>query len=257
MLGVVTEATLKLLPLPPGRAALSVGLDSMQSAAAAIRAIFAAGLLPCALEVADEFTLAAATVRTGSQRLAGCKAHLIIELDGQEQSVVLDLALAEEILRRHQPIFLDRAVGHEPCEQLWSLRREFSFALRDTGLLKLNEDVVVPRGRLEDLFAFAAKLQKKYRFPIACFGHAGDGNIHVNLMINEKEAGIEGRRDKALDELFKKILQLGGVITGEHGVGLAKKPWWEMAVSPEARHLHHLVKQALDPKGILNPGKFL
>jgi glycolate oxidase len=124
-------------------------------------------------------------------------------------------------------------------------------------LTKLNEDNVVPRGRLEDLFAFAARLQRKHKLPIACFGHAGDGNIHVNVMVDRDDASAERRSEAALDELFRGILDLGGVITGEHGIGLAKKRWWPLAASPEVRELHRTIKRALDPHGILNPGKFV
>ncbi len=257
MLGIVTEATLKLLPLPPFRAALSVGFDSMKSAAQAIRQIFRSGLLPCAVEVADEFTLRAAQKRTGSSALAGCNAHLIVELDGQEMSVRSEIKLLQGLVRKLKPLFVQHAFGASGCEKIWQLRREFSYSLRDTGLKKLNQDIVVPRGRLEDLFTFAARLQRKHGFPIACFGHAGDGNIHVNVMINADDPREVERSTGALDELFKQVLAFGGVITGEHGIGLAKKPWWPLAVSPEARRLHQDIKRALDPRGILNPGKFL
>ena len=257
LLGVVTEATLKLIPLPPFRACLGIGFRDMKSATRAIRAIFAAGFLPSALEVADAFTLAAARKRTGSVRLAGCNAHLIVELDGQERSVRGELRELTRVIKAFNPIFVDRGFGTEGCEQLWQLRRQFSYALRDTGLTKLNEDIVVPRGRLEELFRFAAALQKKHGIQVACFGHAGDGNIHVNLMVDEKDPVQRARSEAALDELFHGVLALGGAITGEHGVGLAKQPWWTDAVSPEAHALHLTIKHALDPDGILNPGKFL
>lgn len=257
MLGVVTEATLKLIPLPPYRALLVVGFDSMRGAARAIRTIFAAGFLPCALEVADEFTLAAARKRTGSRRLDGCRALIFVELDGRQRAVATDLADLVKILRQLKPLFLDRALGAAACEKLWQLRREFSYALRDTGLTKLNEDIVVPRGRLEDLFRFTAGLQKSFDLPVACFGHAGDGNIHVNIMVDCHQPGARARSEAALDQLFKQVLAWGGVITGEHGVGLAKKRWFPQATSAEVRQLHRDVKRALDPKGILNPGKFL
>ncbi|MBI4324687.1 MAG: FAD-binding protein [Chloroflexi bacterium] len=257
LLGIVTEATLKLLPLPPFRAGLAVGLPSMRQATDAIRAIFAGGFLPSALELADAFTLAAARKRTGSRRLAGCQAHLIVELDGQERSVRSEARQLERIVRPVGPLFIQRAYGGEQCEKIWQLRREFSYALRDTGLTKLNEDIVVPRGRLEDLFRFTASLQKRHGWPVACFGHAGDGNIHVNVMVDLQKPDAKKRCDAALDELFEKVLFLGGAITGEHGIGLAKKPWWPMAASPELRRLHQTVKKALDPRGILNPGKFI
>jgi glycolate dehydrogenase FAD-linked subunit len=257
LLGVITEATLKLIPLPPFRACLAIGFGSMRDAARSIRSIFQAGFLPCALEVADAFTLAAARERTRSERLRGCRAHLILELDGQKSSVLAEIRRVERIVRRHRPRFVERGLGRRQCEAVWKIRREFSYSLRDTGLTKLNEDIVVPRGRLEDLFRFAARLQKRHGLPIACFGHAGDGNIHTNVMVDYTVPGARKRSEAALDDLFGRVIAWGGAITGEHGIGLAKKRWWPLAVSREVRHLHRAVKHALDPKGILNPGKFV
>jgi len=257
LLGVITEATLKLIPLPPFRANLAVGFNSMSAAVRALQSIFAAGFLPCAAELADEFTLAAAARRTQSTRLLGCRAHLICELDGQEKSVRQEIGEVEKIVRRQKPLFVERGFGSEQCEAVWQIRREFSYALRDTGLTKLNEDIVVPRGKLEELFKFAARLQKKHRLQLACFGHAGDGNIHTNVMVDYTQPGAEKRAEKCLDELFRWVIASGGAITGEHGIGLAKKRWWPQAVSKEANELHHVIKTALDPHGILNPGKFI
>ena len=257
LLGVITEATLKLLPLPPFRANLAVGFPSMSAAVRALQSIFAAGFLPCAAELADQFTLAAAAKRTQSPRLLGCQAHLIVELDGQEYSVRREIAAVEKIVRRQKPRFVERGFGNQQCEAIWQVRREFSYALRDTGLTKLNEDIVVPRGRLADLFRFTAALRKQHGLPIACFGHAGDGNIHTNVMVDYQQPGARARSEKCLDDLFRWVLAAGGAITGEHGIGLAKKRWWPQAVSPEARALHRVLKHALDPHGILNPGKFV
>jgi glycolate oxidase len=222
-----------------------------------MRAILADGFLPCALEMADAFTLAAAQKRTGSKLLSGCHAHLIVELDGQPAAVRSDLKQVSARVSDFAPFFITRALGANACEKIWQLRREFSYALRDTGLTKLNEDIVVPRGKLEDLFRFAVSLQKKHGLPVACFGHAGDGNIHVNVMVNLDDPGASARADQALDDLFRQVLAWGGVITGEHGIGLAKKKWWPQAANPQAQYLHETLKNALDPAGILNPGKFL
>ncbi|HOC49964.1 MAG: FAD-binding protein [Verrucomicrobia bacterium] len=257
LLGVVTEATLKLLPLPPYRACLALGFASMRAAVRSLHAILAAGFLPAALELADSFTLAAAYRRTRSPRLRGCRAHLIVELDGQTRSVRGEIRQLRALLAPRRPLFIQTAFGPAQCEALWQIRREFSYALRDTGLTKLNEDIVVPRGRLEDLFAFAARLQRRHRLAVACFGHAGDGNIHTNLMVDFQQPGARNRARIALDDLFRQIIAWGGAITGEHGIGLAKLRWWPRALPPNVRALHQTLKQTLDPHGILNPGKFL
>ena len=256
LLGIVTEATLKLIPLPPFRATLAVGFSSMKNAVGALQSILAAGFLPSALELADEFTLAAAAKHTGSKRLDICKAHLIVEIDGQNSSVRSELPEIEKVVRRHKPLFIERGLGDAECEKIWQIRRVFSTALRASGLTKLNEDIVVPRGRLEDLFRFTANLQRKIKLPVACFGHAGDGNIHVNIMLDAGDSAVK-RGEDALDELFSQVLAWNGAITGEHGIGLAKKRWWPLAVSKEVRELHRALKQLLDPNGILNPGKFV
>jgi glycolate oxidase len=257
LLGIITEATLKLLPLPPFRAALSVGFDSAPAAAQTLEAILAAGFLPCALEIADEFTLASAQKHTGNPLLTGCKAHLIVEMDGQDRSVRQEIRQVEKIVRERQPLFVRKEFGADHCERIWELRRVFSTALKVTGLTKMNEDVTVPRSRLVELFRFAGRLQRQYRMPVACFGHAGDGNIHVNIMVDTTQPDHAQRRDAALNALFQQVLSWGGVLTGEHGIGLAKKSWWPQAISPDVNRLHLTLKRALDPQGILNPGKFL
>jgi len=257
LLGVITEATLKLLPLPPFRANLAVGFARMSDAVHALQAILHAGFLPAALELADAFTLAAAYQRTGSERLQGCRAHLIVELDGQRSSVKGEITDLRRIITSCKPLFIDVGLGERQVEAIWKIRREFSYALRDTGLTKLNQDIVVPRSRLEDLFQFAVRLQKKHGLQLACFGHAGDGNIHTNIMVDFKQSGARRRSAAALDELFWQVLDWGGSITGEHGIGIAKRRWWPLAASAEVRALHRTIKYALDSKGILNPGKFV
>lgn len=258
LLGVTTEATLRLLPLPPARAALSAGFKTMRAATKAIRAVFAEGFLPAALEVADRFTLDAAREFKPGAKFPPGSAHLLIEVDGQAASVRHEIAALARLLRAQDATQVETATTEAACEKLWDLRRAFSESLKATGLKKLNEDIVVPRGKLVELMDFARGLQKRCGFPIACFGHAGDGNIHVNIMVGDYEApGIRERADAALDELFQQIVDWGGAITGEHGIGLAKMPWWNIAVSKENRGLHHTIKSALDPQNLLNPGKFV
>src|SRR5213079_1006824 len=259
MLGVVTEATLRLLPLPPARATLSASFRTFRQAARAVQEIFAAGFLPSALEIADHFTLEAARRDLGKMLVPEGNAHLLVDLDGQEASVRAESSAIRNLLQERKQNALQIANGEADCEKLWALRRQFSNSLRATGLTKLNEDVVVPRSRLVDLMEFAESLQTKHGFPIACFGHAGDGNIHVNIMADRynRDAAVREKVEHALDDLFAQVLAWGGVITGEHGIGLAKKRWWPEASSEVARSLHQTLKRALDPNNILNPGKFL
>jgi glycolate oxidase len=258
MLGVVTEATLRIIPHPPMRAMISAGFASFPAAANAVQKILGSGFLPSALEIADKFTLRAARDYLGESVTPEGDAHLLVEIDGQAESVYGEIAQIANLLDRLGCVCLERAVGDEACDRFWKLRREFSYSLRNTGLIKLNEDIVVPRSRLVDLVDFAERLQAESGFPVACFGHAGDGNIHVNIMVpNMDEPEIRDRADVALDKLFHQVLAWNGVITGEHGVGIAKKRWWNDAIPEAARAAHKRLKDALDPNGILNPGKFL
>jgi glycolate oxidase subunit GlcD len=258
MLGVVTEATLRLLPLPPARASVSSSFSSIEDAAAAVQKTLLEGYLPSALEIADRFTLEAARRHLSRRIVPDGEAHLLIDLDGHEGPVRLSVETLSNLLKSLGALTLETAFGEEECEKLWDLRRGFSESLKATGLKKLNEDVAVPRGKLVELMQFAGGLQERYGFPVACFGHAGDGNIHVNVMVAEPDKKDVGEKiEQALDELFRYVIASGGAITGEHGIGLAKKRWWPQAVSPESIALHQTIKSALDPAGILNPGKFL
>jgi glycolate oxidase len=258
MLGVVTEATLRLLPHPQTRAMISAGFPDFSSVAAAVQRILGSGFLPSALEIADKFTLRAARDYLGASVTPEGDAHLLVEIDGHEGSVRHELDLLATLVADCGAIRVDRAFGPEACEAFWKLRREFSYSLRNTGLIKLNEDIVVPRGKLVDLVQFAEELQAESGFPVACFGHAGDGNIHVNIMVKDmKDPASRERADEALDRLFSQVIAWGGAITGEHGVGIAKQRWFSQAISPGAQTLHHRLKAALDPQALLNPGKFL
>ncbi len=258
MLGVVTEATLRLLPLPPARATVSASFGSIEDAAAVVQKILLEGFLPSALEIADRFTLQAARRHLSHQIVPDGEAHLLIDLDGHEGPVALAVETLSSLVNSLGALTLATAFGEEECEKLWDLRRGFSESLKATGLMKLNEDVTVPRGKLVELIQFASNLQERYGFPVACFGHAGDGNIHVNVMVAEPDKKEVGEKmERALDDLFRYVIAAGGAITGEHGIGLAKKRWWPQAVSPESIALHQTIKRALDPSGILNPGKFL
>ncbi len=258
LLGVVTEATLRLIPKPASRAMLAAIFPEFPMAAAAVQAILNAGHLPSALEITDSFTLAAARKRLGAETFPPGNAHLIVEIDGRPAAVSSELEELHQLLTALGASFIERAPDEVSCERIWQLRREFSYSLRDTGLTKLNEDIVVPRSKLVELVTFARRLQEETGIDVACFGHAGDGNIHTNLMVGDyQDPVIRKRADHALDLLFNWVLENGGAITGEHGVGLAKKRWIRQALGEVSYDVHQALKCALDPDGLLNPGKFL
>lgn len=258
LLGIVTEATLRLIPKPASRGMLAAIFPDYALAASAVQAILNAGHLPSALEITDSFTLAAARKRLGAEVFPPGDAHLIVEIDGRPAAVLMELEELQILLIQVGASFIERAPDEASCERIWHLRREFSYSLRDTGLTKLNEDIVVPRSKLVELVNFARHLEQQTGIPIACFGHAGDGNIHTNLMVKDyNNPATRAHADAALDLLFKWVLAQGGAITGEHGVGLAKKPWIRQALGEVSFQTHCKLKAALDPNGILNPGKFL
>ena len=246
MLGIVTEITLRIIPHPPARALLGATFRSFAEAAAGVQKILGTGHLPSALEITDSFTLQAARNYLGQEKLPPGEAHLLAEIDGRAAAVGVELRELTTLLRSNGAISLKPATTEQEIEAFWQLRREFSYSLRATGLTKLNEDVVVPRGKLVELVSFAAALQERSGFPIACFGHAGDGNIHVNIMVPDMTDEVQKERaEGALDELFHHVLGLGGVISGEHGIGLAKKRWFPQAVDAPGRALHLALEKGL------------
>lgn len=257
MLGIVTEATLRLIPHPQARVALAAGFAHFHQAAEAVGLILNHGHLPSALEITDSFTLRAARNYLGPDSLPGdCRGHLIVELDGRTGGLTAELDEIADLLVRHGAMDIKRAATEQEVESIWQLRREFSYSLKATGMTKLNEDIVIPRSQLVPLVLFCQSLQEDQPFDIACFGHAGDGNIHTNIMVRDYADPAQKKlADQAVDQLFRWVVDHGGSITGEHGIGLAKAGWFADSIGPAAFELHRSLKQALDPQNLLNPGK--
>jgi glycolate oxidase len=185
---------------------------------------------------------------------------LIIEVDGAPEAVGPEMRLVEDACRAAGAMAIRRAGSELERDEIWRLRRELSPALKQISTIKLNNDVVVPRGRVPELFRLVDEIRQESGLPIACFGHAGDGNIHVNIMIpetgsREETARREEQGRRAVRRLFEGVVALEGSISGEHGIGLTKAPYLGLELSDAEIALMRRVKAAFDPNGILNPGK--
>jgi glycolate oxidase len=253
-LAIITRITLRLIPKPPARATLTASFAGIRGAVDAVTALLERRVVPAAIELIDADSLRAATAHAGRQ-LASGDALLIVECDGTPAAVEEEIGRVEAACREAGALDLRRAASDAERDALWAVRRQVSLALRATGLLKINHDVVVPRGRVPDLFEAIDELRRRYRLHIASFGHAGDGNIHVNLMVDRANADELARAKAAERELFTRVVALEGSISGEHGIGFAKAPYLDIELSPTAIELMQRLKTAFDPHGILNPGK--
>lgn len=252
-LGVITEITLKLLPLPEARETLLALFGSMEEAAGAVAEIFSSGVLPSVLEFMDEPSLRCAESFLGAQ-LPEAKALLLVEVDGLKESLGGAMERVRRACLSSGAKEVRRATREEEVEDIWRVRRCLSQAAYALGPVKVNEDVTVPRSKIPPLVAGVHALARKFRLPVLCFGHAGDGNIHVNFMIERSEE-MRKKIERAVEELFSLTLSLGGTLSGEHGVGIAKLPFVKMELGPKALEAMKRIKEALDPNGILNPGK--
>ena len=255
-LAIITRITLRLVPRPPARATLRATFTDIRSAVDAVTALIERRVVPAAVELIDADTLDAMHAYTGrSIAPPGTGALLIIETDGTAVGAAEEMTAVEAACRGRGSTGIIRAASEAERDEIWAVRREGSLALRATGLLKINHDVVVPRGRVPELFEIVDGLKRDYRMRIASFGHAGDGNIHVNLMVDPRDEAEMARAKEAERVLFERVVALEGSISGEHGIGFAKQPYIALELSEAEIELMKRVKAAFDPAGILNPGK--
>ena len=255
-LGIVTEITLRLVEKPLCRTTFLGAFASDQLALSASLALSELRIRPSILEYMDKWTINCLQDYTGVQVFEGLAANpmLLIELDGSETEVNRQSGILTDWLSEHSLAFRV-AQCEEEAEKLWQVRRQGSSAMKKLASTKLNEDVVVPLDQQVELVLFVESLRKQFNLKIGVFGHCGDGNLHVNFMYNEEDEDETNRSVEALGLLMKKVIDQGGAISGEHGVGLAKTPFVREQFNQAEWEVMKSIKQSLDPQGILNPGK--
>jgi glycolate oxidase len=251
-LGVVTRIIVRLLPRPESVETLSAFFPSIRNAAQAISRIMAGTIVPRALELIDSGAIHAVETYLKEDVSDGADAMVIAEVDGPAVATSGEIESLAEICRSSGAVSVKQARDKNEQDRIWKLRRSISPALYTIRPRKINEDIVVPPARVPDILAEVQDIAKRHGLLIVCFGHAGDGNIHVNIMLEE---GERPQAELAVKEIFAAVLQMQGSISGEHGIGTTKAPFLPLEAGEQALEAMRRIKRALDPNNILNPGK--
>ena len=253
-LAVVTEITLKLLPRPRAVATALVVFGAVEEAARAVSRVLAAGVIPRCLELFDDVALLACARSAPFKFPSGAGAAVLVETDGQDEEAVLsEMVRVAELVRAEAKGEVLVAQNEAQRRDIWETRKYLSVNLRALHPLKLSEDIVVPRSAIPEMVRRTRQIAARAGFVVATYGHAGDGNLHANVLFDQEEE--RPRVEQALGEVLRAAVDLGGTITGEHGVGLTKKDFIAYEQSEELIELQRRLKAVFDPLGILNPGK--
>ncbi len=256
-LGVITEIILRLIPKPAAKRTAMAVFPRLDDAAQAVASILTSGILPSTIEIMDTTAIRVVEeyLRMGLPVDAG--AILIVEVDGREESVGAEVEQVGRVCERSGASEVRVSSTEAEGEALWKARRSVSAALGRLAPTKQGEDICVPRSAIPEMVRRIGAISKKYDLVIPVFGHAGDGNLHPNLLCDLRDAELMERVHKAAAEIFDAAVSLGGTLSGEHGIGLVKQPYVAKRLSPEAIALMQRTKAAFDPNGILNPGKMI
>ena len=255
-LGIITKMALKLLPKVSYEETILASFADMEDAAQVVSEITAAGIIPSTMEFIDKDTLDCVLEYMQTDMVSKGGTVLLIEIDGKsKEEVHPEMKKVENICQKNKVTSLKFADTKADKEKLWKVRKSCSAALLRVAPTKVNEDVCVPPSQLPALVSGIKKLSQKYNIPIDTFGHAGDGNLHVNIMADRKNPEKMERAEKAVEELFDMTLKLGGTLSGEHGIGITKAKFLENEVGKTGIDVMKRVKKAFDPDAILNPGK--
>lgn len=254
-LGVVTEAILRLIPKPPARRTLLAAFDRLENSGYAITGILSEGILPAAMELMDQSCIRAVENYRPSGLPVDAEAMIIVEVDGHEAAVEEEIEKCAEICRRQGAGSVRVARDEQERETIWLARKMVSPAITQMGPTKISEDATVPRSRIPDMMRRLREIADKYRLNLVVFGHAGDGNLHPNIITDKRNVEEMKRVEEAVTEIFEAAVELGGTLSGEHGIGILKAPYMEMELGPVGLEMMKKIKDAWDPNHILNPGK--
>ncbi|MBT3259334.1 MAG: FAD-binding protein [Deltaproteobacteria bacterium] len=256
-LGIFTEIILRLVPLPSAKTTLQAAYGDLDDAATTVTAIMAAGMVPTTLELMDRTVLDVISDYGGAQFNSDAEALLLIEVDGDRDLVNKQGERIEALCREKGAIAVDRAHTPEEAEKLWQARRTAFGAVASMRPNCIVEDVTVPVKKLPDIIRKVVKLTRKYDLKIAVLAHAGDGNLHPLIMTDLRDREEMDRVDQMLEELCEAAIEMGGTLSGEHGIGIAKARFMNMEFSETSLELMRGIKRVFDPNNILNPGSFL
>ncbi len=255
-LAVITEITLKLLPKPRLKKTYMGIFENVEQAMNAVYKSLARGAMPVAMEFMDSLVVKALKEKLGVNLPDWAGALLVGDVDGNvEEEINYQLGILEESFKAEGAKEFRIAKDEKEAEEIWYARRNASPSITIYGSKKINEDISVPRSKLPEALNKIYEIGKKYNLVVPCFGHAGDGNIHVNVMVDGSNEDEVKRGYQAVEEIFKAVVEMGGTLSGEHGIGLSKAPFMKIAFSEAELNLFKRIKEAFDPNGILNPGK--
>lgn len=254
-LGIITKAILRLIPKPPARRALMAVFDDLVDSGRAISGVLTGGILPAKMEIMDNASIRAVENYQPCGLPVDADAIILIEVDGHPAAVEEEIQRAAEICRQYKAREVRIAKNETERAELWKARKLVSPAITQVKPTKISEDATVPRSKIPGMFERLRKIRDRYNIHLVVFGHAGDGNLHPNIIADARDKEEMKRVEEAVGEIFKAAVELGGTLSGEHGIGTMKAPYMEMELGPVALDMMRRIKQAWDPHNILNPYK--